>query len=93
MKPVLAVAAIDAAPVVVVVQQGPTERNDTAKTLVRTMRRLRHRPDLQGRLEAGDVGFDRVEALSRIPEDVGLATSRRADTHSDSDRDPSAVAT
>ena len=43
-----------------------------AKTLVRTMRRLRDRPDLEERLGAGEVSFDRVEAVSRIPEDVGL---------------------
>ncbi|HEU4319545.1 MAG TPA: hypothetical protein VFS66_05645, partial [Acidimicrobiia bacterium] len=45
---------------------------DSAKTLVRTMRRLQDRPDLQGLLAEGSVSFDRVEALSRIPEDVGL---------------------
>ncbi|HEU4318804.1 MAG TPA: DUF222 domain-containing protein, partial [Acidimicrobiia bacterium] len=41
---------------------------DSAKTLVRTMRRLQDRPDLQGLLAEGSVSFDRVEALSRIPE-------------------------
>ncbi|HEX6220669.1 MAG TPA: hypothetical protein VF115_06215, partial [Acidimicrobiia bacterium] len=46
--------------------------SDTAKTLVRTMRRLQDRPDLQGRLGDGEVSFDRVEALSRISDDVGL---------------------
>ena len=45
---------------------------DTAKSLVRTMRRLQDRPDLEERLAAGEVSFDRVEAVSRIPEDVGL---------------------
>ena len=45
---------------------------DTAKTLVRTMRRLHGRPDLQGQLADGAVSFDRLEALSRISEDVGL---------------------
>jgi hypothetical protein len=45
---------------------------DTAKSLVRTMRRTAHRPDLRERLASGEVSFDRVEALSRIPEDVGL---------------------
>jgi len=45
---------------------------DTAKTLVRTMRRLQDRPDLQERLSDGDVSFDRVEALSRISEDLGF---------------------
>jgi hypothetical protein len=45
---------------------------DTAKTLVRTMRRLADRPDLQEDLAEGRVSFDRIEALSRIPDDVGL---------------------
>lgn len=45
---------------------------DTARTLVRTMRRLQDRPDIQDRLSDGEVSFDRVEAVSRIPEDVGL---------------------
>lgn len=45
---------------------------DTAKRLVRTMRRLQDRPDLRDVLASGDVTFDRVEAVSRIPEDVGL---------------------
>jgi hypothetical protein len=45
---------------------------DTAKGLVRTMRRLADRPDLEDRLAAGEVSFDRIEAVSRIPEDVGL---------------------
>jgi hypothetical protein len=45
---------------------------DTAKTLVQTMRRLADRPDLEDQLVSGNVSFDRVEALSRIPEDVGL---------------------
>jgi len=45
---------------------------ETARTLVQTMRRLAHRPDLEEHLAAGNVSFDRVEALSRIPEDVGL---------------------
>jgi hypothetical protein len=45
---------------------------DTAKTLVRTMRRLHDRPDLQEQLADGTVSFDRAEALSRISEDVGL---------------------
>ncbi|HEU4318942.1 MAG TPA: DUF222 domain-containing protein [Acidimicrobiia bacterium] len=45
---------------------------DSAKSLVRTMRRLLDRPDLSGLLAEGSVSFDRVEALSRIPEDVGL---------------------
>ena len=45
---------------------------DTAKSLVRTMRRTVERPDLREALAAGDITFDRLEALSRIPEDVGL---------------------
>lgn len=45
---------------------------ETAQTLVRTMRRLQDRPDLREQLSDGDVSFDRVEALSRIGEDVGL---------------------
>lgn len=45
---------------------------DTARTLVRTMRRLQDRPDLQDRFADGEISLDRVEALSRIPEDVGL---------------------
>jgi hypothetical protein len=45
---------------------------ETAKSLVRTMRRIQGRPDLEDELAAGKVSFDRVEALSRIPADVGL---------------------
>ncbi len=45
---------------------------DTAKSQVRSMRRTVDRPDLRDALAAGEVTFDRVEALSRIPEDVGL---------------------
>ena len=45
---------------------------DTAKPLVRTMLRLQDRPDLQEAVATGRVSFDRVEALSRIPEDLGL---------------------
>ena len=45
---------------------------ETAKALVRTMRRTSHRPELRQALASGEVGFDRVEALSRIPEDLGL---------------------
>lgn len=44
---------------------------DTARQLVRTMRRTGERPDLRGALASG-VSFDRIEALSRIPEPVGL---------------------
>ena len=45
---------------------------DTARNLVRTMRRTQHRPDLREALASGEVSFDRVEAVSRISEDVGL---------------------
>jgi hypothetical protein len=45
---------------------------DTARDLVRTMRRSSHRPHLREALASGEVSFDRIEALSRIPEDVGL---------------------
>jgi len=45
---------------------------DTARLLVRTMRRTGSRPELREALASGEVSFDRVEALSRIPEDVGL---------------------
>jgi hypothetical protein len=45
---------------------------ETAKTLVRTMRRTVDRPDLRETLASGDTTLDRVEALSRIPDDVGL---------------------
>jgi hypothetical protein len=44
---------------------------DTARSLVRTMRRTSDRPDLREALDSG-VSFDRVEALSRILEPVGL---------------------
>jgi 5-methylcytosine-specific restriction endonuclease McrA len=44
---------------------------ETAKSLVRTMRRTADRPDLRDALAAGDISFDRLEALSRIPEDAG----------------------
>ena len=45
---------------------------DTAKTLVRTMRRTAQRVDLRELLASGEVSIDRVEALSRISGDVGL---------------------
>ncbi len=44
---------------------------DTAKTMVRTMRRLQDRPDLEADLADGEVTFDRAEALSRIPDAHG----------------------
>jgi hypothetical protein len=43
---------------------------ETAKSLVRTMRRSIDRPDLRDGLVSG-VSLDRIEALSRIPEPVG----------------------
>jgi 5-methylcytosine-specific restriction endonuclease McrA len=45
---------------------------DSAKSLVRTMRRLQHRPGLERVLADGGASFDRVEAVSLIHEDVGL---------------------
>jgi hypothetical protein len=44
---------------------------DRARALVRTMRRTTDRGDLRAALADG-VSLDRVEAVSRIPEDVGL---------------------
>ncbi|MFQ5522846.1 MAG: hypothetical protein ACE5F5_04635, partial [Acidimicrobiia bacterium] len=44
---------------------------DTAKKLVGTMRRTCDRPDLREALADG-VSLDRIEALSRISEEVGL---------------------
>jgi hypothetical protein len=44
----------------------------SAKSLVRTMRRTTDRPDLRDALASGEVSFDRVEALSKIPDPVGL---------------------
>jgi len=45
---------------------------ESAKTLVRTMRRTAVRPDLREALASGEATLDRIEALSRIQEDVGL---------------------
>ncbi|MEX1126299.1 MAG: HNH endonuclease [Acidimicrobiia bacterium] len=45
---------------------------ETAKSMVRTMRRTIDRPDLRQRLTDGEASFERIEALSRIGEDVGL---------------------
>jgi hypothetical protein len=39
---------------------------DTGQTLVRTMRRTEHRPELRHALADGSASFDRVEAASRI---------------------------
>lgn len=47
--------------------------SDTARGLVRTMRRTAQRPDLRDEL-AGGTSFDRIEALSRIPDNLGLWT-------------------
>jgi 5-methylcytosine-specific restriction endonuclease McrA len=44
---------------------------DKARSLVRTMRRIVDRPDLREALESG-VSFDRVEAISKIPDKIGL---------------------
>ena len=44
---------------------------DTARKLVSTMRRSADRPDLRGALSNG-ISLDRIEALSRISEEVGL---------------------
>jgi hypothetical protein len=41
---------------------------DNAKNLVRTMRRTIDRPDLRDALASGEIAFDRMEALSRIPQ-------------------------
>lgn len=43
----------------------------TARTLVRTMRRTIDKPWLREALEAGAISFDRMVALSKIPEDLG----------------------
>jgi 5-methylcytosine-specific restriction endonuclease McrA len=45
---------------------------DAARTLVRTMRRTHDRPELRNPLAEGEATFDRIEAVSRISEDVGL---------------------
>jgi 5-methylcytosine-specific restriction endonuclease McrA len=44
----------------------------TARSLVRTMRRTQDRPDLRDFLALGEASLDRIEAISRIPEVVGL---------------------
>ena len=49
---------------------------DTARTLVRTMRRTETRPDLREALVSGEASLDRVEALSNIVTDVGLLSHR-----------------
>ena len=45
---------------------------ENARQRVRTMRRTVDRPELRDVLESGETTFDRVEALSRISDDVGL---------------------
>ncbi|HEY4606168.1 MAG TPA: HNH endonuclease [Acidimicrobiia bacterium] len=45
---------------------------ETANSLVRTMRRIEDRPDLKEAVGVAEATFDRVEALSRIQEAVGL---------------------
>ncbi len=44
--------------------------SDTAKKLVRTMRRTVDKPWLREALGSGEVSFDRAEALSRIPDNT-----------------------
>ena len=44
---------------------------ETARALVRTMRRTIDRPELREGLTSGEVSFDRIETLSRIPDQVG----------------------
>ncbi|HEY4584614.1 MAG TPA: DUF222 domain-containing protein [Acidimicrobiia bacterium] len=46
--------------------------SDTARSLVRTMRRTQGRPDLRDCLASGEASLDRIEAVSRIPKAVGL---------------------
>ena len=43
----------------------------TARERVRTMRRTSERPDLRQRLAAGDMSFDRVAELSKLPDGLG----------------------
>jgi hypothetical protein len=45
--------------------------SDTARTLVRTMRRTADKPWIRQALAAGSISFDRAEGLSRISENVG----------------------
>ena len=42
------------------------------RNLTRTMRRLQVRPDLASELSDGNTTFDRIEALARLNDDVGL---------------------
>jgi hypothetical protein len=45
---------------------------DTARSVVRTMRRTQNKPHLRKALASGSVSFDRVEALSRIENEKDL---------------------
>jgi hypothetical protein len=45
---------------------------DTARSLVRTMRRSSGRSDLREALGSGDVSFDRVEVVSKITDKRGV---------------------
>lgn len=45
---------------------------DSAGSLVRVMRRTAERPDLRNFFAEGEATLDRVEAVSRIPENLGL---------------------
>jgi hypothetical protein len=45
--------------------------SDTARTMVRTMRRTADKPWIRQALADGSISFDRAEALSRISENVG----------------------
>ncbi len=44
----------------------------TARSLVQTMRRTQNKPHLRDALAAGEVSFDRVEALSKLEDEPGL---------------------
>jgi hypothetical protein len=46
--------------------------SDTARTLVRTMRRTADKPWIRQALADGSISFDRAEVLSRISENVGM---------------------
>lgn len=45
---------------------------ETARSVVRTMRRLQDHPHVESALQVGKITFDRAEALSRLPDDDGL---------------------
>ncbi|HUF95986.1 MAG TPA: hypothetical protein VMO52_07890, partial [Acidimicrobiia bacterium] len=46
--------------------------SETARSLVRTMRRTADKPWIRQALADGSISFDRAEALSRISENVGM---------------------